>query len=71
MFGDLGAGYGSALMNLQNDDEKIPNVSVKCYPRIIHYLKSNHLTMDMPGTILGMKKKLDRIIEAMKEMRSR
>lgn len=70
MLGDLGAGYGSVLMNLHSDDDKITNICVKCYPRIIHYLKSHHLTMDMPSTILGMKKKLDKIIVVMKQMRT-
>lgn len=36
-------------------------VDSKCYPRVLHAIKASGVTMDIPCTNLGMKKKLESI----------
>jgi len=57
MFGDLGAGYGSICISLTPPSNRIDSVTMKCYPRILHHIKAQGITMEMPGTNRGMKSK--------------
>ena len=63
MFGHMGADYGSILMKLNTDDDRIYSLQVKCYPRLLHFLKSHGLTMEMATTLPGIQKKFKKIGE--------
>ena len=54
MFGDMGAGYGSTLLNIPSSNNQVQSLTLKCYPSILHHLKATVITMDLPNTNSGM-----------------
>ena len=63
MFGDMGAGYGSTLLNIPSSNSEVQSLTLKCYPRILHHFKATGITMDLPNTNRGMQTKLTRIMD--------
>ena len=53
--------YGSVQMKLHVEEDSDLEVYSKCYPRVLHAIKISRVTMDIPCTNLGMKKKLESI----------
>ena len=51
--------YGSVQMKLPVEEDPDLEVDLKCYPRVLHAIKASGVTMDIPCTNLGMKKKLE------------
>lgn len=61
MFDNLGAGYGSVEVPLESESNRVHSIAIKCYPRLLHYLKSHRLTSNIPNTNRGMRTKLSMI----------
>lgn len=55
MCGDLGPGYGSVSLMLKTDYPQIDSIAVKIYPKLLHYLKSHNINMNLAGILRGMK----------------
>ena len=53
-FGNLGAGYGSVELILDAQSNDMQSLTLKCYPRVMHYLKANRTTATIPATNKGM-----------------
>ena len=58
MFGNMGARFGSISLQLLPSSSYVQSLTIKCYPRILHYLKGTCITMDLPQTNFGMTSKL-------------
>ena len=58
MFDNLGTGYGSVELPIQSESNRVHSVTIKCYPPLMHYLKSHRLTSNIPTTNRGMRMKL-------------
>ena len=69
MFGDLRAEYGSVRLTFEIDDERVDSIAVKIYPRLLHFIKSSHITMDIPGCIGNLIAKFKKIADLVEEMR--
>lgn len=65
MFDDLGAGYGSVELALETPSHRVHSVVLKCYLRLLRYLKSHRITSTIPSTSRGMKSKLTMIANNM------
>ena len=62
LLGELGGGSGSVEMNL--DLPHAQSYVLKCYPKILHYIKSRHISVDLPTTLKGIQRR----VVAMKKM---
>ena len=49
--------YGSICMKLRTDDPEI-QVTLKCYPRVVHAIKASRVTSNIPCTNIGVKNKV-------------
>ena len=58
MFGNMGAGFGSISLQLLPSSSHVQSLTIKCYPRILHYLKGSRITMDLPQNNFGIRSKL-------------
>ena len=58
MIGNLGAGYGSVELILDAQSNGMQSLTLKCYPRLMHYLKANRITATIPATNKGRISKL-------------
>ena len=61
MFDDLGVGYGSVELPSDSPSNRVHSITLKCYPRLLYYLKSHRLTSNIPSTNWGMRSKLTMI----------
>ena len=52
---------GSAFIKLNVVESHDIRVELKCYPRVVHTIKVSEVTMNMPCTNQGMKKKMESI----------
>ena len=53
MLGELSHGYGSVELNLELPHAQ--SCQLKCYPKLVHYLKARNIGVDLPMTLKGYK----------------
>ena len=53
MLGQLGGGYGSVELNYELPHTQ--SMKLKCYPKLVHYLKARNIGMDLPTTMKGYR----------------
>ena len=70
MFHHIGAGYGSVLVRLKDEDPRVDSVQLKCYPRVMHFIRASAITDTIPRSIVKMTAKLEKIKYTAKVMRS-
>ena len=51
VFDNLGAGYGSVEIPLDSPNNRLYSITLKCYPRLLHQLKSHKLTINPTNPI--------------------
>ena len=61
VYGMLNLQDGSVSLNIECEEENVQGITLKVYPRIIHYLKAMGLNQEMPQTIRGMRTRLGQL----------
>ena len=68
MLGELGGGYGSVELNY-----KLPHTQtckLKCYPKLVHYLKACNIGVDLPTTVKGYRSHVGALEQMLVELNS-
>ena len=68
MLGELGGGYGSVELNYELSHTQ--NCKLKCYPKLVHYLKARNIGVDLPTTVKGHKGRVGALEEMLIELNS-
>ena len=53
MLRELGGGYGSVELNYELPHTQ--TCKLKCYPKVVHYLKARNIGVDLPTTVKGYR----------------
>ena len=56
MLGELGDGYGSVELNYEFPHTQ--TTKLKCYPKLVHYLKARNIGVDLPTTVKGYRSRV-------------
>ena len=56
MLGELGGGYGSVELNYELPHTE--TCKMKCYPKLVHFLKARNIGVDLPTTVKGYRSRV-------------